>query len=225
MPLKAVLFDFNGTIINDEPIHRQLIDEILLAENLRPAPRNYRQICLGKSDQACLLELLADQGRSIDELQLQKLLTKKTAAYQQRLAVMAELPIYEDLVDFLDESQSAGLQLGIVTGAMRSEVEAVLRQTGLTDRFTTIVACEDISAGKPSPAGYLLAAQRLQVSPQECLAIEDTFPGLLAAKAAQIPVVGIAHTYPFHMMQRLSNWAVDCFADLELQRIQYTYGE
>jgi beta-phosphoglucomutase len=225
MPLKAVLFDFNGTIINDEPIHRQLIDEILLAENLRPAPSNYRQICLGKSDQACLLELFADQGRSIDELQLQKLLTKKTIAYQQQLAMMVELPIYNDLVDFLDESQSAGLQLGIVTGAIRSEVDAVLRQSGLTDRFTTIVACEDVSTGKPAPAGYLLAAEQLQVRPQECLAIEDTFPGLLAAKAAKIPVVGIAHTYPFHMMQRLSNWAVDCFADLELQRIQYTYGE
>jgi beta-phosphoglucomutase len=225
MPLKAVLLDFNGTIINDEPIHRQLIDELLLAENLRPAPSNYRQICLGKSDQACLLELLADQGRSINELQLQKLLTKKTAAYQQRLVDMTELPIYDDLVNFLDESQSAGLQLGIVTGAMRLEVDAVLSLCGLTDRFTTIIACEDVNSGKPSPAGYLLAADRLQVSPQECLAIEDTFPGLQAAKAANIPVVGIAHTYPFHMMQRLSNWAVDCFADLELQRIQYTYGE
>jgi beta-phosphoglucomutase len=225
MPLKAVLLDFNGTIINDEPIHRQLIDELLLAENLRPSPNNYRQICLGKSDQACLLELLADQGRSINELQLQKLLSKKTAAYQQLLVSMTELPIYADLVNFLDESQSAGLQLGIVTGAMRSEVDAVLSLCGLTDRFTTIIAYEDVTSGKPSPAGYLLAADRLQVSPQECLAIEDTFPGLQAAKAANMPVVGIAHTYPFHMMQRLSNWAVDCFADLELQRIQYTYGE
>jgi beta-phosphoglucomutase len=225
MPLKAVLLDFNGTIINDELIHRQLIDELLLAENLRPAPRNYRQICLGKSDRACLLELFADQGRSINDLQLQKLLMTKTLAYQQRLVTMPELPIYSDLIDFLDEAQSTGLQLGIVTGAMRSEVEAVLEQSGLTERFTTIVACEDIQAGKPAPAGYLLAAERLQVLPTECLAIEDTFPGLQSAKAAKIPVVGIAHTYPFHMMQRLSNWAVDCFADLELQRIQYTYGE
>ena len=225
MPLKAILLDFNGTIINDEPIHRQLIDELLLGENLRPASKNYRQICIGKSDRACLLELLADQGRSIDDLQLQKLLVKKTAAYQQRLASITELPIYADLIDFLDEAQSAGLQLAIVTGAVRSEVEMVLQQSGLSERFRTIVACEDVNAGKPSPTGYLLAADRLQVKPQECLAIEDTFPGLQAAKAANIPVVGIAHTYPFHMMQRLSNWAVDCFADLELQRIQYTYGE
>jgi beta-phosphoglucomutase len=225
MPLKAVLFDFNGTIIDDEPIHRQLINELLLAENLRPATKNYRQICLGKSDRACLLELLADQGRSIDDMQLQKLLITKTNAYQQRLAAITNLPIYSDLIDFLDEAQSAGLQLAIVTGAMRSEVDAVLRQSDLIDRFSTIVACEDVNAGKPSPTGYLLAADRLQVRPQECLAIEDTFPGLQAAKAANMPVVGIAHTYPFHMMQRLSDWAVDCFADLELQRIQYTYGE
>jgi beta-phosphoglucomutase len=128
-------------------------------------------------------------------------------------------------VDFLDEAQSAGLQLAIVTGAMRAEMDAVLRQSGLIERFTTIVACEDVNSGKPSPSGYLLAADRLQLKPQECLAIEDTFPGLQAAKAANIPVVGIAHTYPFYMMQRLSNWAVDCFVDLELERIQYTYGE
>jgi beta-phosphoglucomutase len=225
MPLKAVLLDFNGTIINDEPLHRELIDELLLAENLRPAPKNYRQICLGKSDRACLLELLADQGRSIDDIRLQRLLSNKTTAYQQRLAATTELPIYSDLIDFLDAAQAAGLQLAIVTGAMRAEVDAVLRRSGLTDRFTTIIAGEDVSAGKPAPAGYLLAADRLQIRPQECLAIEDTFPGLAAAKAANIPVVGIAHTYPFHMMQRLSNWAVDCFADLELERIQTTYGQ
>ena len=224
MALQAVLFDFNGTIINDEPIHRQLIDELLLSENLRPAEKSYRKICLGKSDRACLLDLFAEQGRSINDLKLQKILVSKAQAYQQYLSTLAELPIYPDLTDFLDELQSAGMKLGIVTGALRMEVETVLKQSGLIDRFTVIVASEDVSASKPAPDGYLLAASKLGVQPGECLAIEDTFPGIKAAQTAQIPVVGIAHTYPFHMMQRQANWAVDCFADLELQRIQYTYN-
>ncbi|HEY9297365.1 MAG TPA: HAD family phosphatase, partial [Phormidium sp.] len=50
MTLKAVLFDFNGIIINDEPIHEQLIEQILIAENLRPKRGEFRQICLGRSD-------------------------------------------------------------------------------------------------------------------------------------------------------------------------------
>jgi beta-phosphoglucomutase len=224
MALQAVLFDFNGTIINDESIHRQLIDELLLSENLRPAAKSYRKICLGKSDRACLLDLFAEQGRSINDLQLQKILVSKAQAYQQRLADLGELPIYPDLADFLDQLQSAGMKLGIVTGALRIEVETVLKQSGISDRFAVIVACEDVLTSKPAPDGYLLAAAQLSVQPQECLAIEDTFSGIKAAQAAQIPVVGIAHTYPFHMMQRQANWAVDCFADLELQRIQYTYS-
>lgn len=223
MSLQAVLFDFNGTIINDEPIHRQLIDELLLSENLRPAAKSYRQICLGKSDRACLLDLLAAQGRSIDDIYLQKILTSKAKAYQAKLAALTELPIYPDLTGFLDQLQSAGLQLGIVTGALRIEVEVVLEKSGIRDRFQVIVAAEDSPASKPAPDGYLLAAASLKVKPQDCLAIEDTFPGIQSAQAAHIPVVGIAHTYPLHMLQRQADWAVDCFADLELQRIRYTY--
>ncbi len=224
MALQAVLFDFNGTIINDESIHRQLIDEVLLSENLRPAAKSYRKICLGKSDQSCLLDLFAEQGRSINDLQLQKILVSKAKAYQQRLADLAELPIYPDLTDFLDQLQSAGMQLGIVTGALQMEVETVLKQSGLIDRFAVIVASEDVPTSKPAPDGYLLAASKLGIQPNECLAIENTFSGIKAAQAACISVVGIAHTYPFHMMQRQANWAVDCFADLELQRIQHTYS-
>jgi beta-phosphoglucomutase len=223
MPLQAVLFDFNGTIIDDEAIHHQLIDELLISENLRPTGKSYRQISLGKSDRVALLDILAEQGRSMDDLQLQKMLAQKSAAYQKRLSELTELPIYGDLIDFLDNLESAGLQLAIVTGATRADVEMVMARTNLSKRFEAIVAAEDVANGKPAPDGYLQAAQQLGLAPQDCLAIEDTFPGLLAAKAAQIPVIGIAHTYPFHMLQRRANWAVDCFADLEIQRIQETY--
>jgi beta-phosphoglucomutase len=223
MPLQAVLFDFNGTIIDDEAIHHQLIDELLISENLRPTGKTYRQISLGKSDRVALLDILMEQGRAMDDRQLQEMLNRKSAAYQRRLSELTELPIYSDLIDCLDRLESAGLQLAIVTGATRADVEMVMTKTSLGKRFKTIVAAEDVPRGKPAPDGYLQAAQQLGVAPQECLAIEDTFPGILSAKAAHIPVIGIAHTYPFHMLQRRANWAVDCFADLEIQRIQATY--
>ncbi len=224
MPLQAVLFDFNGTIIDDEAIHHQLIDELLISENLRPTGKAHRRLCLGKSDRTALLDIFREQDRSVDEKQMQKLLARKSAAYQQRLSELEEIPIYADLVDFLDNLELAGLLLGVVTGSTRAGVEMVLAKTGLTQRFKVIVTAEDVTQGKPAPHGYLLAAQQLGVNPQHCLAIEDTFPGLLAAKAAGMSAIGIAHTYPFHMIQRRANWAVDCFADLEIQRIQETYN-
>ena len=73
----------------------------------------------------------------------------------------------------------------------------------------------------------MLAVERLNqqfpslaLHPYECLVIEDSFPGIEAAKRAGMPVVGIANTYPYHMMQRQSNWAIDYFTDLELDRVK-----
>jgi beta-phosphoglucomutase len=225
MVLQAVLFDFNGTIINDEPIHRLMLDELMLGENLRPKPQIYRRLCLGKSDRTAIPDLMASQGLTVDEGQLQKLLAKKTAAYRKYLANLTEMPIYEGLRENLTAWQTAGLKLAIVTGAVGAEVDLVLDRSDLRQYFSLIIASEDVTVGKPAPEGYLLAAQRLGVEPQECLAIEDTLIGLQAAKAAQIPVVGIANTYPLHMLQRQANWAVDCFADLELERIQENYAQ
>jgi beta-phosphoglucomutase len=169
------------------------------------------------------MDIFQEQDRSLDEAQLQKLLDRKSVSYQQKLSELAEIPIYSDLPDFLDSLEAIDLQLAVVTGSTRAGVELVLTKTGLDQKFQTVITAEDVTQGKPAPEGYLLAANRLGVKPENCLAIEDTFSGLLAARAALIPAIGIAHTYPFHMLQRRANWAVDCFADLEIQRIQETY--
>ncbi|MCU0538080.1 MAG: HAD family phosphatase [Hydrococcus sp. Prado102] len=227
--LKAILFDFNGVIINDEPIHQELIDEILLEENLRPLAGEFQQFCLGRSDRACLKDILFQRGRYISDEYLDKLIETKSKAYQQRLEKLESLPIYPGLTDFLEKIQKQGLRIGLVTGALRSEVKLILDRAEITSYFNVIVAGDDIKASKPQPDGYLLAVERfnrldfnLQLQPKNCVAIEDTPAGITAAKKAGIPVIGIANSYPFHMMQRLANWAIDYFEDIELDRIEKT---
>ncbi len=227
MVLKAVLFDFNGVIINDEPIHRELIDEILLAENLQPQGKEFWQISIGRSDRACLHDLLKLRGRFVSSETLDKLIAKKAIAYRQRLAQLVTLPLYPEVVQFIDKMYASGYKLAVVTGAIRSEVELVLKQGEIDRYFDTIVAGDDINQSKPDPAGYLLSIKRLNqlhpdlnLLPSECLAIEDTFPGIQAVKSAGIQAVAITHTYPFHMLQRRANWTIDSFADLELDRIK-----
>ncbi|MBD2036283.1 HAD family phosphatase [Leptolyngbya sp. FACHB-321] len=228
--LKAVLFDFNGIIINDEPLHEKLIDELLLEENLRPKPGEFRQFCLGRSDRACLIDLLQHRGRVITEEYASKLIARKSMAYQSAIKNLETLPIYPDLQDFIFKLRVAKVKMAIVSGALLAEIELVLKRAQLSDYFSVIIAADQRLPSKPEPNSYLLAVDRLNqadptlnLKPSECLAIEDTFAGIEAAKRARIPVVGVANTYPFHMLQRRANWAVDRLSDLEFDRVQRAY--
>jgi HAD superfamily hydrolase (TIGR01509 family) len=231
MTLKAVLFDFNGVIIKDEAIHEQLIEEILIAENLRPSPHEYREICLGRSDRICLAELLKRRGRAVTESYLNQLVTRKAQSYQRQLEKLPKLPIYPGLEDLIFKIRVAQLPMGVVSGALRCEVEVVLERAKLAQYFSVIVAGDDIKVSKPEPEGYLLAVERLnqqhpnlKAQASECLAIEDTPAGIKAAKRAGMQVVGVANTYPFHMLQRQASWTVDYLHELELDRVQQVYA-
>ncbi len=230
MVLKAVLFDFNGVIINDEPIHEQILEQLLLEENLRVKPSEFRKSCLGRSDRACLTQMLTRQGRVVPEAYLNHLIDRKALAYRQQLETLEKLPIFRGVKDIIDKVLVAELKIALVSGALRSEIELVLKKAKLAQYFPVIVAGDDLIHSKPEPEGYLLAVEQLNqmyptlnLTPAECLVIEDTFAGIEAAKRAGIPVVGVAHTYPFHMLQRLANWCVDYLWELELDRVRQVY--
>jgi beta-phosphoglucomutase len=232
MSLKAVLFDFNGVIINDERIHQRLIDEILIAENLQPLRDKESQAFLGRSDRACFQELLHNRGRVVSEEYLTQLLNCKAQNYILELEKLEKLPLYPGLDDLIFQLRSRNLKLGLVSGAIRKEIDLVLGGANLAEHFSVIVAGDDITTSKPKPDGYLLAVKRLNqkypdlnLQPQECLAIEDTLAGIQAPKAARMQVVGVANTYPFHMLQRCCNWTVDYLTDLELERVLEVYSQ
>lgn len=229
--LKAVLFDFNGVIINDEPIHKELIEEILLGENLRPSPNDFTELCLGRSDRICLQDLLTRRGRIVKEDYLNKLIASKSQAYRQKLATLPELPIYSGVEEILSIIKAMGLAIGLVTGSIRADVELVLQRIGIANYFKVIVAGDDIKTSKPDPDGYLLAVKYLnqqerdlQLKADNCLVIEDTPAGIQAAKSAGMQVVGIANTYPFHMLQRQANWTIDYLTELEIERIKKVFS-
>ncbi|MGI0485908.1 HAD family hydrolase [Pantanalinema rosaneae CENA516] len=228
--LKAVLFDFNGVIIHDEPLHEQLINQLLVEENLRPKRGEFRKFCLGRSDRACLTDLMTARGRTVTTPYLDTLIARKAAAYHHELERLEKVPIYPGVPDLIFNLRAAQLKLAVVSGSLRSEIELVLNRAQLQEAFALIVSGDDPVASKPEPDIYLLAVDRLNqqfpglnLTPPECLVIEDTFAGIEAAKRAGIPVVGVANTYPFHMLQRRANWTVDYLSDLELDRIRQIY--
>lgn len=234
MALKAVLLDFNGVVINDEAIHGQLIEELLLAENLRPNPQDLADCCLGRSDAACLHDLLSRQGRVVPPGYVEKLLDRKAIRYQEILAELGQLPLYPGLDDLVYQIRAAQLKLAIVSGARRSEIEAVLAAVPWGDHVSLIVSSDDLATGvsKPDPDGYLLAIDRLNqqcsdlaLAPTDCLAIEDSYAGIDAAKRAGVPVLGVAHAYPYQMIHRRANWVVDHLYEINLDWLKPYYGD
>lgn len=231
MSLKAVLFDFNGVIINDEPIHQRLTEQLMLGENMVLKKGEYQQVCLGRSDCSCLRDLLATRGRVVSEEYLTQLVNRKAQAYVQEIEKIEKLPLYPGLEDVIFQMRSQNLKLGLVSGAIRQEIELVLQRAQLAEYFSVVVAGDDITTSKPKPDGYLLAVERLNqqfpdlnLQPQECLVIEDTPSGITAAKRSHMEVVGVANTYPFHMLQRCCNWTVDYLHDLELDRVKEVFS-
>ncbi|HIK46408.1 MAG TPA: HAD family phosphatase [Leptolyngbyaceae cyanobacterium M65_K2018_010] len=233
MALRAVLLDFNGVVINDEPLHQRLMQDLLLEENLRPSLEDYHQLCLGRTDRACIIDLWHRQGRVVTEAQLNRLLDRKAELYRQSLVSYDRLPLYPGLEDFIYQIRVAELHLAIVSGARRSEIETVLGLAGLADQVALIISGDDLPAtgSKPAPDGYLLAIQglnerfpQLGLRPQECVAIEDSFAGIEAAKRAGVPVVGVAHAYPYHMLHRRADWVLDHLYELRLDWLQAYYS-
>jgi beta-phosphoglucomutase len=151
--LKAVILGFNGIVINDEDIHRSLIESLLLEENLRFDAAEYGRICLGRSDRNCLKALLTARGRMISEDAIKRLVQKKSLAYQHWLSTVEKLPLYAGIQDLVFRTKVAQYPLAIATGALREEVETVLQFAGLIDACAVLVTGDELttSTSKPIP--------------------------------------------------------------------------
>ncbi|EKV02311.1 putative phosphatase/phosphohexomutase [Leptolyngbya sp. PCC 7375] len=230
--LKAVFWGFHGVIINDDDIHPQLIAQLLLSENLRFDLEEYQEMYLGRSDRARLTAILQTRGRFVRDDYLDGLLRKKAEGYGEWLRSQPKLALYAGVDDLLYRIRSKQYVTAIVTGAQRTDVEQVLTAAKLTDQFSLVVSASDmpVAASKPAPDSYLAAIDQLNLlnpelalTPQNCLAIESCLAGVEAAKAANIPVVGVAQIYPYHMMQRCATWAVDYLNEIDFDWIAPRY--
>jgi len=223
MTLKAILFDLNGVIINDEDVHCKLSIDLLLDENIIATPKEYNRFCLGRGDRG-LADLLSNRGRLVSEQYLQELILRKCKSYEEYIKNLDSLPTYCDLLKVLTEIKIKGFKIGLVSGTTQGEAKMILNHLQIIDYFDVIVGEDEVDQAKPDPQSYVLAASKLQqINPWECLAIEDTPLGIAAAKRAGMQVVGIANTYPFHFMQRCSNWAVDYLTELDWEWISENF--
>jgi len=223
--IRAVVFDFNGLIVDDEQLHYVLFAEQLATQGVVLTEALYADRYLGYDDRGCFTVAMADHGKPCDGHLLQTLIDRKAVRYLE--TARDSLKFFPGLVSCVDRLAAAGIALAVCSGALRDEVRLGLEISGIADRFLGIVAAEDTAACKPDPEGYLKALQLIRetvpdLGAEQVTAVEDSLAGIQAAKAAGFHVVGIPNSYPVETLIEASPSAVvpdlEAFADWVIER-------
>jgi beta-phosphoglucomutase len=212
MGIGAVIFDFNGVLVDDEAVHFALFREVLSQEKVTITEHDYHDRYLGYDDRGCFEAALGDAGQNPDRERVDRLIAQKAKRYIE--IASQGLRFFAGAAEALG-AVAARWPIAICSGALRPEIEYALRRLGRLDQIATIISAEDTDKGKPDPEGYrhtLVALQAhtlkhhqdLTVLQQEssshldalnCLVIEDSLAGIISAKRAGMRAVGVPNTY------------------------------
>jgi HAD superfamily hydrolase (TIGR01509 family) len=220
--LRAIIFDFNGVIIDDEPLHLELIRRVLAEEGMTITDQDYRDKYLGFDDRGCFVTVLKDTGRgqlATDTAFIDELIRRKATYYQR--AIDERYLLFPGAVELV-QRLAAQFPLAIASGALRQEIELVLARGGIRDCFQAIIAAEDVSECKPHPEGYIKAlaslnldaAHQMPIQPSECLVIEDSIAGIEAARRAGMRCLAITNSYSAGELAQ-ADWIVMSLAECD----------
>jgi phosphoglycolate phosphatase/beta-phosphoglucomutase len=221
--IKAIFFDFNGVIIDDETIQMKAYQEVLSGHEVAVTEELYLG-ALGMDDRTFVRSMFEHAKRPLSDSLLEEVMDAKTDLHRQ---MIEELPLFPGVLTFL-KAASREFQLGLVSMANLVEVSYVFQRANLTPLFSVIVTAEDATVCKPAPDCYLAGLMKLNDMRQherqlpllasECLAIEDSPPGIQSARAAGMRTLGVTNTVAEGALREagadvvtksLADWTVD----------------
>jgi beta-phosphoglucomutase len=193
----ATLFDYNGVLADDESVHLATFRAVLAPLGITLSDQDYWERYLGFDDAGAFRAILGDVGKAVSDQLVADLIEQKRPLYLEQ--ARQSLVTFPGAAKAIERRAAAG-PVGIVSGALRDEIELGLSLLGQRERVAFIVSAEDTRACKPDPEGYELGKLGLaKLLAQElvgrALVIEDSLAGVMAAKAAGLPCVAVAHSY------------------------------
>jgi beta-phosphoglucomutase len=205
----ACLFDFDGVIIDSEPLHAEA-KRVTLDHFRIPHSEKLFADFKGRPDSAFFQHVvvsLANGRASAEEME-----TYKRAAYVQ---LFEDVPLVPGVLDFLAIARASFQKLGLATSATRHDFQLGARKFQVAKWFDAIVTGDDTARHKPEPEPYLKAMAALGVTSSAALVVEDSPNGIRAAKAAQCSVVGLTTTFRAEELRNVgADWVVASFAEL-----------
>ena len=208
MPLRAIIFDFNGVIADDETPHLLMFQQALREEGLLLTKEDYYGTYLGMDERNCLAALIQKARGRRDPACEQRVHDRKVALFRDYTAKHRPA-LFPGVVDFVLHAKDR-YPLAVASGGTRDQISDALRGSPIERAFPLIVAAEETTVGKPDPEIYLLTLAKLnELDPKpnpplkaaECLVFEDSLAGIQSAKAAGMQVAGVVTTYPTEQLQ------------------------
>ncbi len=192
--LTAVLFDFDGIIVDSEPMHHQAFQAILEPLGKGFSWEVYCEMYMGFDDRDAFRAAFKVKGEKVSSRDLRRLMTEKAAVFQQLIqnGKGSPLPGAVELIKSIPRK----LPMALCSGALKEDILPIIKNLGIENSFHVIVTAEDTKKSNPDPAPYILALKKLGVDdPASAIAIEDTPFGILSAKGAGLKVLAVTNSY------------------------------
>ncbi|VEE62513.1 Phosphatase YniC [Shewanella putrefaciens] len=184
--IQAVIFDMDGVLIDSEPLWQRVEYEVLSALGVPVTIETIQQTTGLRIDQCVDYWYHKAPWADYDNAKVSTAIVDKVAE-----EILRTGEAMQGVQQAIDYCQAKGLKIGLATSSFYTIIEAVLSKLGLSDKFMAVQSAEGLTYGKPHPEVYLNCAAALGVDPRYCLAIEDSFNGLIAARAANMQTVAI----------------------------------
>ena len=224
MPLRAIVFDFDGVLANSEPLHFAAFRDVLAAAGIELNEYDYYSRYLGFDDVGVFRTVGVDRGTSWTARDIADFVADKALRLEELERDISVLfPGAAETIRRL----AADVPIAIASGALGPEIHRVLKRAGLLQHFTAIVSAEDTPASKPAPDPYERAIALLRakipspaLEPTECVAIEDSRWGLESARAAGLRTVGVTSSYDARELQPVADLVIASIGDLSLEDLR-----
>ena len=216
LPVRGIIFDMDGVIVDSEPRHQQAFLEVFAELGYADSHGVDFDLYLGKTDRAVWQDFLK---RNQSAETLEALLRRKELRLIE--LIQSDRPLFEPIPELLRDL-ALDYSLSVASGSPHRVIEAVLALEDLSRYFPVVVSAEDVPRGKPAPDIFLEAAYRMKMDPTELCVVEDSAAGVAAAKAAGMQVIAITNSLPAEKL-----FEADCvIADYaEIFRILCDSGE
>jgi beta-phosphoglucomutase family hydrolase len=187
---EAVLWDMDGVIADTGPYHLMAWQEVFQKRGLNYSDDDFKRNFGKRNDK--IVQIVT--GGSLSSTEVDAIVVEKETTFRQNIA--ANLESLPGAVELIRELKGYGIKTALASSAPIENVQLVIQGLRLEDCFDAVVWGREVTEGKPSPQGFLLAAKRLGVEPKSCVVIEDSVAGVTAAKRAGMKCLAVTNTHP-----------------------------
>ena len=192
MKIAAAIYDMDGLIVDSEPYWREAEAAVFGRLSKAPSPADF-ELIMGRQIKEVILHWhsVAPWENFSPEKTQQEILNEVARLVKAKAAL---LPGVRDSLEFF---KNKGLRIGLASSSPLHLIRDLMQHYGLLEHFSVVCSAEFESHGKPHPAVFLKAAEKLGVEAQDCLVLEDSFNGLISAKAARMKCIVVPEKKSF----------------------------